>query len=234
MPGRAISLSNPGSILPQRYRAALRLEQIISIPAGALALTGNYMAISVNSAIAPFNSGTYNYVQTGASKMNALSGPGAGVGTAPIGWGTLSSVYESYRAIRGRLSVQTYTLTPADILRIVLVPLGQPAIVVPSVGAVTLQVMAGQPGSKTVDAGSGYEPKKLTLDFDVAQLIGWTRQQWMDSTPTSVTAAVSNALVANVGLFAQTLSGGVNAAAVSLVITLTLEVEFYNLDNQFD
>jgi hypothetical protein len=220
---------------PESVISTLTSVQSFSIPtANATAANGNYMSIMVNSIYTPFNT---NYAFTSSAlpySMRGVSVQGGGAGQNPVGYGNLAALYENYVVLGYSVRVTAVPTLGTDILRQVVVPLGNQEIVNPASGLVNLKIYESQPGAKALTCNSGSTPSGIgvtVLKGNCAKDMGMDRSQytsrvWSVGGPPTVAQYTDY-----VGIFLQELNGTNNTQPVVVTIHLSQIVKFMDLVN---
>lgn len=225
--------NNPLShvVLPDRVEVSMVTCMDAYWVAGRMtAAAGNYFSVLVNSIVSPFSTPTLYMTApttTYSFASNAQLVQGFVITNNPLGYNTISPVYQNYRVMKYELEITVTPATGTDVLRLVTMPLGQEEIPSATAGSTNLRVLEEQPYAlaKTCSSGTAAGPganNTLRLSGAPYKDLGLTREQYLASgNQTLISAQPNNTIADYAGVFCQQLNGSNNASPVTVQCKLT-------------
>jgi hypothetical protein len=199
------------NFIPRREFVTVRQEMNGYYTIGTLQPLG-VTAIMGNNFDQPFNTATNAIGTTGASKSNITVTTGYNVTDHPYGWTELNTLYQYFKVHKMRLTVSIQPTAITDVVQAQLAPNTYPS-------NLFIAQMSSNPKAKTKLCLCN-EKNVLSVTVDVADLLGYTREQYQGLTPTLMSGSVAASQQAFFNFQWQNLVDGNPSSAIAFTFLL--------------
>ncbi len=210
------------SFLPRRLVATFKTPMLGNYVTATAQPNGQFN-INASSFFQPFNTVGTAMGTTGAGKSNITVSAGFSVGSSPLGYSEMDSLYQYYKVRRAEVRVRC--LPTLDNVYVSLFPANvqESAVVLPGSSA--------NPYAKTQLCAAGMPPRTLVCSMTAPTVLGYNRTQFEGLTPTLFGAAPGSSQVWFFNIAWSNAVGSTNATGtISFEVELWQEVEISELE----